>query len=307
VRVVILGAGAGGGFPQWNSNAPACRRARAGDPAAPPRTQASVAVSADGRSWFLLNASPDLRLQIERSPFLWPQEGLRSTPIAGVIPIDGNVDSIAGLLHLREREPFRLFATRHVLSILEANPIFEVLARDVVARIPVPLEARLPLPLKDGTESGLFLTLFAVPGKVPLYLERPGEAPPIVEGEETVGALIDDGRHRVFFVPACAVITSALKERLRGADLLLFDGTLWRDDEMIRAGIGTKTGRRMGHVSVGEPDGPLAQFADVPIRQRVFVHINNSNPILLADSDERAVVEAAGWRVGEDGMSFDLS
>jgi pyrroloquinoline quinone biosynthesis protein B len=307
VRVVILGAGAGGGFPQWNSNAPACRRARAGDPKALPRTQASVAVSAEGREWFLLNASPDLRAQIERFPFLQPQEGLRSTPIAAVIPIDGNVDSIAGLLHLREREPFRIFATRHVLGILEANPIFEVLARDVVARLPVALDTRIPLPAKDGAPSGLFLTLFAVPGKVPLYLERPGEAPPLVEGEETVGALIDDGRRRVFFIPACAAITPALKKRLEGADLLFFDGTLWRDDEMIRAGVGTKTGRRMGHVSVAEPDGPLARFADIPIGQRVFIHINNSNPILLADSDERAAVEAAGWRVGEDGMSFDLT
>jgi pyrroloquinoline quinone biosynthesis protein B len=266
-----------------------------------------VAVSAEGREWFLLNASPDLRAQIERFPFLQPQEGLRSTPIAAVIPIDGNVDSIAGLLHLREREPFRIFATRHVLGILEANPIFEVLARDVVARLPVALDTRIPLPAKDGAPSGLFLTLFAVPGKVPLYLERPGEAPPLVEGEETVGALIDDGRRRVFFIPACAAITPALKKRLEGADLLFFDGTLWRDDEMIRAGVGTKTGRRMGHVSVAEPDGPLARFADIPIGQRVFIHINNSNPILLADSDERAAVEAAGWRVGEDGMSFDLT
>lgn len=306
MHVVILGAGAGGGFPQWNSNAPACRRARAGDPRALPRTQASVAVSADGRSWFLLNASPDLRAQIERFPFLQPQEGLRSTPIAAVIPIDGNVDSIAGLLHLREREPFRIFATRHVLGILEANPIFEVLARDLVARTAVPLETRIPLPLRDGSPSGLFLTLFPVPGKVPLYLERPGETPPIIEGEETAGALIDDGTRRVFFIPACAAITENLKRRLQGADLLLFDGTLWRDDEMIRAGIGTKTGRRMGHVSIAEPDGPLAAFAGVPLGRRVFIHINNSNPVLLADSDERATVEAAGWRVGEDGMRFDL-
>ncbi len=306
IRAVILGAAAGGGFPQWNSNAAACRRARSGDPAAKPRLQASLAVSADGDHWFLLNATPDLGAQIQRAPFLHPRHGLRSTPIAGVILTDGNVDAIAGLLTLREREAFTIHATASVLGVLDENPVFEVLARDVVTREAVGLDVSHPLRLADGAPSGLALTLFAVPGKVPLYLERPGEAPAIIEGEETVGAMISDGARRLFFIPGCARVTPALRARLDGADALFFDGTLWRDDEMIRAGIGAKTGLRMGHLSVGGEDGTLAAFRDCPIPQRILVHINNSNPILLADSPEHAAVLAAGWRVGEDGMEITL-
>ncbi len=306
MRAVVLGAAAGGGFPQWNSNAPACRRARAGDPAAPRRTQASVAVSADGRSWFLLNASPDLRQQIEATPVLHPQEGLRSSPIAGVIPNGGDVDAIAGLLVLRERQPLTIYATACVLGVLERNSIFDVLASDVVARQAVPLDMPTPLALPDGTPSGLAIELFAVPGKVPLYLEVPGEAPPIVEGEETVGIAVTDGRHTLFFIPGCAAMTPRLRARLRGAELVFFDGTMWRDDEMIRAGAGTKTGQRMGHMSLSGPDGTMAAFADLGVERKVLVHINNSNPVLLADSPERAQFEAAGWAVGFDGMEFTL-
>jgi pyrroloquinoline quinone biosynthesis protein B len=306
MRAVILGAAAGGGFPQWNSNAEACRRARSGDPAAKPRNQASLAVSADGTHWFILNATPDLRAQIERAPFLHPQHGLRSTPIAGVVLTDGNVDAIAGLLNLREREAFTIYATASVLGVLDENPVFEVLARDVVSREAVALDRPRPLLLADGAPSGLTLTLFAVPGKVPLYLERPGEAPAIIEGEETVGAMISDGAKRLFFIPGCARVTPSLLARLAGADALFFDGTMWRDDEMIRAGIGTKTGLRMGHISVGGDDGTLAAFRDCPIPHRILIHINNSNPILLDDSPEHAAVLAAGWRVGEDGMEITL-
>uniref|UniRef100_A0A8J4H8R0 Coenzyme PQQ synthesis protein B n=1 Tax=Acidicaldus sp. TaxID=1872105 RepID=A0A8J4H8R0_9PROT len=306
MRVVILGAAAGGGFPQWNSNAPGCRRARAGDPAAKPRSQISLAVSADNTNWFVFSASPDLRAQIERFPFLQPKTGLRSTPIQGVVLTDGNVDAVAGLLNLREVEAFSIFATGTVLGVLDENPIFEVLARDIVRRVRVPLDEPLLLPLTKGGASGLTLTLFAVPGKVPLYLERPGAAPPTVEGEETVGAEISDGRHRVFFIPNCARVTDKLLARVEGADALFFDGTLWRDDEMIRAGIGTKTGQRMGHISVGGPDGTLAMFENCSIARRILIHINNSNPILLEDTLEHAAVAAAGWRVGEDGMEVEL-
>ena len=306
MRTVILGAAAGGGFPQWNSNAEACRRARAGDPAAKPRHQASLAVSADGAHWFILNATPDLRAQMERAPFLHPQHGLRSTPIAGAVLTDGNVDAVAGLLNLREREAFTLYATQSVLGVLDENPIFEVLARDVVAREAVALDVPRPLLLADGTPSGLTLTLFAVPGKVPLYLERPNEAPAIIEGEETVGAMIEGGAKRLFFIPGCARVTPSLLARLAGADALFFDGTLWRDDEMIRAGTGAKTGLRMGHISVGGDNGTLAAFRDCPIPHRILIHINNSNPILLDDSPEHAAVLEAGWRVGEDGMEIAL-
>jgi len=306
MRAVVLGAAAGGAFPQWNSNAQPCRRARSGDPAARPRTHASVAVSADGQHWLLLNASPDLRQQIEQTPALQPSGDLRSTPIAAVILTGGDVDAIAGLLTLREREAFTLLATPPVHAVLDDNPIFEVLSRDIVRRQPVILDVPCPVRLPDGVPTGLAVTLFAVPGKVPLYLEQPGQTPALRETDHTVGAAISDGRATLFYVPSCAAMTPALATRLRGAEAVFFDGTLWADDEMIRAGLGPKTGLRMGHMSVSGPDGTLAAFEGLGVKRRILLHINNSNPILLDDSPERAQVAAAGWDVAFDGMELTL-
>ena len=305
MHAVVLGAAAGGGFPQWNSNAPGCRRARGGDPAARPRTQAALAVSADGQSWYLLNAAPDLRQQIEASPFLQPSQGLRSSPIAGVILTGGDVDAISGLLNLRERQRLTVYATARIQSVLDANPIFEVLARDTVARRAVALGERIALETPDGAASGLEVELFSVPGKVPLYLED-SDAPPIVEGEDTVGVAVAGGGRTLYFIPGCAAMTDRLRARLNGADLVFFDGTLFADDEMIRAGLGRKSGRRMGHMSVSGPDGAIAAFSGLGVKRRIFVHINNSNPILLDDSPERATVEAAGWEIAYDGMEVRL-
>ncbi|MEC4593171.1 MULTISPECIES: pyrroloquinoline quinone biosynthesis protein PqqB [Nitrospirillum] len=305
MHILVLGAAAGGGFPQWNSHAEACRRARAGDPAVLPRTQASLAVSRDGRDWFLLNASPDLRQQIAANPALHPSHGLRSSPIAGVVLSGGDVDVIAGLLNLRERQPFTLHGTARTLGILDANPIFEVLARDVVARSVLPLNERVPLTGGGigGAESGLWIELFPVPGKVPLYLEGHDGPPPIEEGEDTVGVAVDDGERRFFFIPGCAAMTAALADRLRGAELVFFDGTLYTDTEMIDAGLGKKTGLRMGHMSV---DATLAAFAGLDVHRQIFIHINNSNPILMDDSPQRRVVDQAGWEVAFDGMEIAL-
>lgn len=306
MRVVVLGAAAGGGFPQWNSAAPGCQRARSGDPAAKPRTQASVAVSADGQRWFLLNASPDLRQQIESTPALHPRGGPRGSPISGIVLTGGDVDAIAGLLVLREGHRFTIFAAAPVLDVLDANPIFEVLSRDLVQRQAIPLD--IPTPLHDaaGIPACLWVTLFAVPGKVPLYLERPGEPPAISEDGTTVGAAISDGAHTLFFIPGCAAMTPALAARLRGAEVVCFDGTLWDDHEMRRLGIGTKTGRRMGHMSLSGPAGTLAAFASLGVRRKILLHINNSNPALLDDSPERAELRAQGWTVAEDGMELTL-
>jgi pyrroloquinoline quinone biosynthesis protein B len=304
VQARVLGAAAGGGFPQWNSNAGGCQRARSGDPHAKPCTQASVAVSADGDWWFVLNASPDLRQQIEAAPCLHPNRDLRSSPIAGVVLTGGDVDAVAGLLTLRERQAFTVYATERIHGVLDANPIFEVLARDVVARQNVSVGTPILLTLPDGSPSGLSLELFPVPGKVPLYLEQSNMAPAIVESEDTVGAMLSDGACRLFFVPGCAGMTPALAHRLRGADVVLFDGTLWTDDEMSRAGIGGKTGLRMGHMSVSGPNGTIAAFQGIDVRRKILLHINNSNPILLDDSPERAAVEAAGWEVAYDGMEI---
>lgn len=306
MQVRVLGAAAGGGFPQWNSNAVGCRRARAGDPLAKPRTQASIAVSSDGEQWFLFNASPDLRQQIEATPCLHPRQGPRSSPIAGVVLTNGDVDAIAGLLTLRERHRFTVWGTARIQAILNANPVFDVLAHDVVTRCSVDIGKPTDLTLADGSPSGLTVELIRVPGKVPLYLEDSSEAPAIVEDDTTVGVLVTDGDRRLIFIPSCAAMTEPLARRIQGADAVLFDGTLWVDDEMLRCGVGSKTGLRMGHMSVSGPNGTLAAFKPIGVGRKILLHINNSNPILLDNSSERAAVEAEGWEVAYDGMEIQL-
>lgn len=289
---IVLGSAAGGGFPQWNSNSEPCRRARASDPLVQSRTQASVAVSQDERQWTVLNASPDLRQQIAQTPELHPNTGLRSSPIAAVVLTSGEVDAVAGLLNLRERQEFELFATARIHAILDANPIFNVLARDIVKRRVIELDEDTPLP------GGLILRLFSVQGKVALYLEDTTDG----SDGDTVGACITGGGRCLFYVPACAAMTPDLAERLRNADTVMFDGTLWRDDEMIEAGLGTKTGRRMGHMSVSGDGGAIQALSTLGVRRKVLLHINNSNPVLIDDSPERAELERAGWSVAFDGM-----
>jgi len=306
LRVVVLGSAAGGGFPQWNSNTPACRRAWSGDAAAKPRTQASLAVSVDLENWFLLNASPDLRAQIGATECLRPRQGLRSSPIAGVVLTGGDVDAVAGLLTMRERHPFALCATSEVQAVLDANSIFRVLAPDCVERRVLHLEKQLALAGVGATK--LVVTAFAVPGKVPLWLEEPGQEPDIHEDGRTIGLEIAEPATgaRFFFIPGCAAMTQALSQRLSGAALVFFDGTLWRDDEMIRLGVGGKTGRRMGHMSMSGDDGVIAAFRDLGIERKVFIHINNTNPVLLEDSPERAAAEAADWTIAHDGLELSL-
>jgi len=307
LHAVVLGSAAGGGFPQWNSNAPACRRARRGDDAATARTQASVAVSANEQDWFVLNASPDLRLQIEATAALHPRERLRSSPISGVVVPGGDVDVLAGLLHLRERHRFSVYAPERVLAVIAANPIFGVLAPDCVERRELPLDECVEL-AGSSRSSGLAVTAFAVPAKVPLYLERAGEDPLLSEEGDAVGLEIIDtetGRS-FFFIPGCAAMTDGVRQRLAGSALVFFDGTLWRDDEMSRLGVGTKTGRRMGHMSISGDDGTMAAFRDLGVARRIFIHINNTNPVLLEDSPERRLAEAAGWEIAYDGMEVRL-
>jgi pyrroloquinoline quinone biosynthesis protein B len=284
---------------------PACRRARRGDAAAVPRSQASPAVSANRRDWFVLNASPDLRLQIEATAPLHPGEGLRSSPIAGVLIPGGDVDAIAGLLHLRERHRFSVYAPARVLAVIAANPIFDVLAPDCVERVELPLDRQIELAGTAGP-SGLAVIAFAVPGKVPLYLETSGKDPGIAEEGDVVGLQITDTGRSFFFIPGCAAMTDQLGRRLTGSERVFFDGTLWRDDEMIRLGVGDKTGRRMGYMSMSGEDGAVAAFGDLDVERRIFIHLNNSNPVLLDDSPERQAAEAAGWEIAYDGMEVRL-
>jgi pyrroloquinoline quinone biosynthesis protein B len=308
VRIVVLGSAAGGGFPQWNSNTPSSRRARAGDPKAKPRTQASVAVSADDENWFLLNAAPDLRAQIDANKHLWPRQGLRSSPIAGVVLTGGDVDAVAGLLTMRERHSFVLCATQEVHAVLAENSIFRVLAPDCVERRVLHLEKPLALIGADPGAAMLTVTAFAVPGKVALWLEEPGRAPGIYEDGRTIGLEIAETATgaRFFFIPGCAAMTPALQQRLRGAPLVFFDGTLWQDDEMIRLGVGSKTGQRMGHMSMSGEHGVIAAFRDLGVERKIFLHINNTNPVLLEDSPEHEAATAAGWTIAHDGLELTL-
>ena len=225
VLAVVLGSAAGGGFPQWNSNAPACRRARQGDAGARARSQASLAVSANRKEWFVLNASPDLRLQIEATAHLHPATGLRSSPIAGVILTGGDVDAIAGLLHLRERHRFNVYAPSRVLAILASNPIFDVLAPDCVRRVELPLDERVELAGTSGA-SGLAVVAFAVPSKVPLYLETSGQDPGVSEAGDAVGLeIIETATAKsFFFIPGCAAMTDRLRSRLAAVHLSFSTG-----------------------------------------------------------------------------------
>jgi pyrroloquinoline quinone biosynthesis protein B len=261
--------------------------------------QASLALSGDSEHWVLLNATPDLRAQLLATPALQPRADLRSSPIAAVILTGAEVDQVAGLLTLRERQAFTVLATGDTLAALEANPIFGVLASGVVHRQNVALGVRFPLP------GGLEAELFAVPGKVALYLE--GDAPALAaETGANVGVeIICGAQQRLAYVPGAAGVPSALRERLAGADVILFDATLFTDDEMIATGTGEKTGRRMGHTPLDGADGTLAALAGLG-RRRILTHINNTNPILIEDSPQRRKVEAAGFEVAEDGMEIVL-
>jgi pyrroloquinoline quinone biosynthesis protein B len=299
MRVIILGSGAGGGVPQWNSASPACILARAGT--IPSRTQCALAVSSDGERWVLINASPDLRQQLAATPALHPKPGtVRGSGIAAVMLTGGEIDAIAGLLTLRERHAFVIYAAPPVLTVLAENQIFAALDATLVPRRAMPSGEAFDV-------ADLRVEAFAVPGKVPLFAERDGADPGRSEDGDTVGLSISTpGAGTLVFIPGCAALNADIRARIRAADLLMFDGTLNRDDEMITAGAGPKTGARMGHMSLDGPGGTLATLHDIAPRRRVLIHLNNTNPVLLPDSAERHHVERQGWIVAEDGMEFSL-
>jgi pyrroloquinoline quinone biosynthesis protein B len=293
MKIILLGAGAGGGLPQWNCGCYNCNAARAGR--IPAMTQSSVAVSADGRNWAILNASPDIRVQLAATPALHPT-GLRDMPLHSVLVTNGDIDHVAGLLTLRESQPFVLYATPAIHGVLADNPMLGALRGDLVAREPVALDQTVTI------APGLDATLFAVPGMVPLYQEGAVVETGLV-GETTVGVELAANGRRALYIPGCAELPGWLVDRIAGADLLMFDGTLWDDDEMIRMGLGQKTGRRMGHMPVVET---IAAMRDLPVGRRVFVHMNNSNPLTDPASVQTREAEASGWQVGRDGMEITL-
>ncbi len=308
MHIKVLGSAAGGGFPQWNCNAPTSREAWLGHTSR--RTQSSLAVSCDGAQWVILNASPDIRQQIAATPALHPRANgpLRNSPIRAVVVTNADVDHVAGLLSLRERQPLTLYANARVLDVLASNSIFNVLSPDCVARVALAMGEARPLE-HQGVGLGLTVESFPVPGKVALYLEdaSQGKALGTREGD-TVGLKVSESAsgQAFYYIPACAAVDAPLRQRLQGASLVLFDGTLYTDDELVAQGLSDKTGQRMGHISMSGPDGSLAAFADLGVDRRIYVHINTSNPALLEDTDERRAVERAGWEIAADGMEIVL-
>lgn len=308
--IKVLGSAAGGGLPQINCNCRNCTGVRRGERGLTARSQSSVAVSADGRRWVLLNASPDLRQQVAATPELMPghERGPRHSPLEAVALTNGDLDHVAGLLSLREGIPFAIYASAEVLAALDANSVFNALDRGIVPRVAIANGG----PVRLGTSHdglGLLLEAFPVPGKVALYLEDTAAGPNFGTREgDTLGFKIIDAATGTsfFFIPGCAAVDANLAARLRGAELVLFDGTLYTDNEMVTQGLSAKTGKRMGHISMSGPDGSMAAFASLDVRRRVYVHMNNSNPALREGSPERRAVEAAGWEVAFDGMEIRL-
>jgi pyrroloquinoline quinone biosynthesis protein B len=260
-------------------------------------TQSSLAVSANGVQWAVLNASPDIRQQFAQTAQLAPT-GVRTSPLGAVVLTNGDIDHVAGLLTLREKTAFTVHATSQTHRILADNSVFRVLDPALVTPATITLEAPF-----DPVE-GLHVVPFSVPGKVALYLEG-DRVDTQAMGEQTIGLRLQAGDTVVYYVPGCAAVTDDLRARMGDAALIVFDGTVWQNDEMAQSGTGAKTGARMGHVSMDGPDGSLARLADFTCR-KVYVHINNTNPVLQPHSAERATVTAAGWEIAADGMEITL-
>jgi pyrroloquinoline quinone biosynthesis protein B len=309
MQVRILGSAAGGGFPQWNCACRNCRGLRAGTLNGRPRTQAQVAVSADGASWFLLGASPDLRAQIEATPQLQPREGIRQSPISGVVLASADLDHILGLLLLRELQPFRVYATPSVVRILRCgNSMFGMLNRvpNQVAWSEVHPGEPFPLLSSAGGDSGLTCEPIPLGTRYPAYVQHNGSVP-IDPRDALLGLIIQSQTgKRLAYMSAVSNLDDALLAKFDSTDLLLFDGTFWSDDELIRVQGGGETAHQMGHIPVGGPDGSLGRLTQLQRPRKIYIHINNTNPMLDESGAEYRAVRDAGCEVAEDGWQFTL-
>ena len=309
MHILIMGSAAGGGFPQWNCNCHNCNRLRAGSFTGKARTQTQVAISADGKNWCLLNASPDLRLQIEATPALHPREGSRDSPIAGVVITSADIDQIAGLLSLRELQPFCLYCTHAIRQVLrEDNTVFGMLNRipNQVSWVDIALNREFHL----TSDANLRCTAFSLGNHYPAYVPA-ARASKLTTGEALTGLLIESsaaGRNKtkVAYLPAVPALDDDLLKRLESADLLLFDGTFWSDDELIRVQGSGATAREMGHIPISGADGSLKKLAILKRPRKIFIHVNNTNPMLDESSEQYQEVRAAGWEVAEDGWQLEL-
>jgi pyrroloquinoline quinone biosynthesis protein B len=307
MQVKILGSAAGGGFPQWNCACANCSLIRSGKFSGKPRTQAQVAISANGVSWFLLGASPDLRTQIEANPDLHPKQGTRSTPICGVLLTCCELDHVTGLLHLRELQPFNVYATPSVISILrDQNSMFRMLNR--VARQvcwePVRPGERFQLTAPCREEGGILCRPLALSDRYPSYVLHPEKLP---AEDATLGFILTSKEGRsVGYFPVVGSITEELREHLERIDLVLFDGTFWSEDELMQVQGSAQRAHAMGHIPVGGEAGSLGQLRGIRGGRKLYIHINNTNPMLNEAGPENRAVREAGWELAEDGWQVTL-
>jgi len=309
MHVKILGSAAGGAFPQWNCACRNCSSLRAGTFKGKARTQTQVAISADGLSWFLLGASPDLRAQIEATPELHPRSGTRQSPIAGVVLTNADIDHVLGLLLLRELQPFCVYATRSIRRILlEDNSMFAMLNRvpdqvqwaDIVPRQPFSLDT------VRGNVSGLTCEPVPLSTHYSAYISQE-RAAQLTPSEALLGLIIESpSGKRLAYMPAVPQVDDTLLQQLDSADLLFFDGTFWSDDELIQVQGSGQTARQMGHIPISSPGGSLQKLAKLQRPRKIFLHINNTNPLLDESSPQHHEAMAAGWQIAEDGRHIDL-
>ena len=311
MRVKILGSAAGGGFPQWNCACPNCRSLRAATFHGKARTQTQLAISADSQHWFLLGASPDLRAQIEFTPELHPHPGDNSTrhsPIGGVILLNADIDHILGLLLMRELQPLHVYSSSSVRQIIEDNPVFAMLQRGEgqLSWSAFSLNEWFALRIPSHNQLSLQCRVLSLGTHFPAYVpsKRISQLNP---KEASLGLIVEaQSQKRLAFLPAVPQITDELLAELERVDVLLFDGTFWSDDELVRIQGTGQTAQQMGHVPVSSPSGSLAQLAHLKRPRKIYIHINNTNPMLNEDSPECRQVREAGWEIAEDGCKFEL-
>jgi pyrroloquinoline quinone biosynthesis protein B len=313
MKVRILGAAAGGGFPQWNCACANCRAVRAGTFSGKARSQTQVAISTDDRSWFLLGASPDLRAQIEATPALQPRDApsgqkIRHSPIAGVVLANSDLDHVLGLLLLRELQPLRVYATSSTRCILtEDNSMFAMLHRAAgqVSWTDYKPGETFPLRGPNNEDSGLHCLAISLGAHYPSYVSTARQTQLSAGASMSLFVESESGR-RLAFMPAVPNLDDELTRQLEDVDVLLFDGTFWSDDELIAFQQDAQTARKMGHIPVSSKDGSLPRLARLRRPRKIYIHINNTNPMLNEAGPEYCQVCEAGWEVAEDGWQFDL-
>ncbi len=308
MHVILLGTAAGGGLPQWNCRCRNCRAARTGSGLVRPRSQSSVAISADRKRWFLLNASPDLPRQIESFIPLQPSgPHPRQTPIQAVLLTNADLDHTLGLLSLRENPELLIYASAETqFALTQGLALLPTLNKYCQARVRQAPLTRQRLCHRDGSPSSLSFQAFRVPGKRPRFAAR-GKSTKL-NGGSAIGYKIYDGKTGgcLVYLPEILALTPEVISLVSDGDILLFDGSFWSENELAENGISGRLASQMGHIPIGGENGSLRGLTGVTAPQKVFVHINNTNPILRENSRERQQALAAGWIVGHDRMEFQL-